>query len=107
ALATVASQAGVALGAARPALCTDNAAMFAGAGAERLPHGLCDALDTPPGARWPLDQVGKPLHTDPGTAGVSPAIACPPAGQTGGRDARGPGEPADSVSPRTAPPVVA
>jgi len=43
-----------------PALCTDNGAMIAWAGAERLAYGLCDTLDTAPRARWPLAQVGKP-----------------------------------------------
>jgi N6-L-threonylcarbamoyladenine synthase len=36
-------------------LCTDNAAMIAWAGAERLAAGLTDPLDTPARARWPLD----------------------------------------------------
>jgi len=36
-------------------LCTDNAAMIAWAGAERLTQGLTDALDAPARARWPLD----------------------------------------------------
>jgi N6-L-threonylcarbamoyladenine synthase len=36
-------------------LCTDNAAMIAWAGAERLAVGLTDALDAPARARWPLD----------------------------------------------------
>ncbi len=35
--------------------CTDNAAMIALAGAERLRRGLVDPLDTPARARWPLD----------------------------------------------------
>ncbi|MBV8455394.1 MAG: hypothetical protein JO122_02120, partial [Acetobacteraceae bacterium] len=43
-----------------PALCGDNAAMVAWAGAERLAHGLCDALDAAPRPRWPLAQVTKP-----------------------------------------------
>jgi N6-L-threonylcarbamoyladenine synthase len=37
-------------------LCTDNAAMIAWAGAERLAAGLTDALDAPARARWPLDE---------------------------------------------------
>jgi N6-L-threonylcarbamoyladenine synthase len=37
-----------------PELCTDNGAMIAWAGAERLALGLTDTLDTPPHARWPL-----------------------------------------------------
>jgi N6-L-threonylcarbamoyladenine synthase len=37
--------------------CTDNAAMIALAGAERLKRGLVDALDTPARARWPLDEA--------------------------------------------------
>lgn len=36
-------------------LCTDNAAMIAWAGAERLGLGLTDPLDTPARPRWPLD----------------------------------------------------
>jgi N6-L-threonylcarbamoyladenine synthase len=38
-----------------PALCTDNGAMIAWAGAERLALGLTDTMDTPPRARWLLD----------------------------------------------------
>ena len=38
-----------------PALCTDNGAMIAWAGAERLSIGLTDTMDAPPRARWPLD----------------------------------------------------
>jgi len=37
-------------------LCTDNAAMIAWAGAERLAQGLTDDLDAPARARWPLDE---------------------------------------------------
>ena len=38
-----------------PALCTDNAAMIAWAGVERLKLGLTDTLDFAPRPRWPLD----------------------------------------------------
>jgi N6-L-threonylcarbamoyladenine synthase len=40
-----------------PALCTDNGAMIAWAGAERLALGLIDGMDTVPRARWPLDST--------------------------------------------------
>lgn len=43
-----------------PALCTDNAAMIAWAGIERLQAGLVDALDVPARARWPLDPHAEP-----------------------------------------------
>jgi N6-L-threonylcarbamoyladenine synthase len=36
-------------------LCTDNAAMIAWAGSERLAAGLTDSFDAPARARWPLD----------------------------------------------------
>jgi N6-L-threonylcarbamoyladenine synthase len=36
-------------------LCTDNAAMIAWAGIERLKLGLVDGLDFAPRPRWPLD----------------------------------------------------
>ncbi len=39
-------------------LCTDNAAMVAWAGIERLQIGLTNALDTEPRARWPLAECG-------------------------------------------------
>jgi N6-L-threonylcarbamoyladenine synthase len=38
-----------------PALCTDNAAMIAWAGIERLKLGLVDDLSAAPRPRWPLD----------------------------------------------------
>ena len=44
------------------ALCTDNGAMIAWAGAERLALGLTDALDAPPHARWSLHDVTGPAQ---------------------------------------------
>lgn len=44
-----------------PALCTDNGAMVAWAGVERLRLGLTDRLDMAPRARWPLDDSAAPL----------------------------------------------
>src|SRR6478735_6043556 len=38
-----------------PSLCTDNGAMIAWAGAERLVLGMIDTMDAPPRARWLLD----------------------------------------------------
>src|SRR5208282_2650613 len=55
----VAFENGTSLVAPPPALCTDNGAMIAWAGAERLALGLTDALDFAPRARWPLDQVAQ------------------------------------------------
>jgi N6-L-threonylcarbamoyladenine synthase len=46
---------GAALIAPPPRLCTDNAAMIAWAGIERLRLGQVDALDLAPRPRWPLD----------------------------------------------------
>jgi N6-L-threonylcarbamoyladenine synthase len=50
-----------------PDLCTDNGAMIAWAGAERLALGLVDQLDAAPKARWPLDEIaaarGRKLNT--------------------------------------------
>ena len=47
-------------------LCTDNAAMIAWAGIERLRLGLTDGLDFAPRPRWPLDPAAPPV----GYAGV-------------------------------------
>jgi N6-L-threonylcarbamoyladenine synthase len=55
----LAFEVGTTLVAPPPALCTDNGAMVAWAGAERLALGLTDPLDIAPRARWPLDQVTK------------------------------------------------
>lgn len=43
-------------------LCTDNAAMIAWAGAERFAAGLCDPLDAPARARWPLDESAEKVR---------------------------------------------
>jgi N6-L-threonylcarbamoyladenine synthase len=56
ALQDVASRAGTTLVMPPPALCTDNGAMIAWAGAERMALGLTDGMDAPPRARWRLDE---------------------------------------------------
>jgi N6-L-threonylcarbamoyladenine synthase len=60
-LASLAAHAGYALHIPPPALCTDNAAMVAWAGAERFCHGLTDGLDVEARARWPLDASAAPV----------------------------------------------
>ncbi len=54
-LADLATQHGLAFTAPPPELCTDNGAMIAWAGLERLRAGLVDRLDFAPLPRWPLD----------------------------------------------------
>ena len=60
ALTDVAGQEGYTLHVPPPALCTDNAAMVAWAGVERLLLGLTDGLDFEARARWPLDPAAVP-----------------------------------------------
>jgi hypothetical protein len=82
ALMTLAGEDGVSLVVPPAALCTDNGAMIAWAGAERLAYGLCDRLDAAPRARWPLAQVGKPggIREEEGAGPTAPAV--PEAGET-------------------------
>jgi tRNA N6-adenosine threonylcarbamoyltransferase len=54
-LTSLAERRGLAFHAPPLALCGDNAAMIAWAGAERLARGLVDPLDAPVRPRWPLD----------------------------------------------------
>ena len=54
------------------AYCTDNAAMIALAGAERLALGISDGLDAVARPRWPLDEAAaaaRPIHA-PGRKGA-------------------------------------
>jgi N6-L-threonylcarbamoyladenine synthase len=59
-LALVAQARGLDLIAPPQALCTDNGAMIAWAGIERLREGLVDGLDFAPRPRWPLDPRAPP-----------------------------------------------
>jgi N6-L-threonylcarbamoyladenine synthase len=68
ALHRVAFEVGTTLVAPPPALCTDNGAMIAWAGAERLALGLTDPMSTAPRARWPLEEVTKAGPSIPFTA---------------------------------------
>jgi N6-L-threonylcarbamoyladenine synthase len=69
-LAALAETAGLRFVAPPPALCTDNAAMIAWAGAERLRLGLIDRLDAVPRPRWPLD-TAAPQRPTAGASGRS------------------------------------
>ena len=60
ALSGLAERQGLPFIAPPPALCTDNAAMIAWAGQERLDRGLVDGLDFRPRPRWPLDPDAAP-----------------------------------------------
>ena len=57
ALHDIAAQAQTTLIVPPPALCTDNGAMIAWAGAERLALRLTDDMETAPRARWRLDET--------------------------------------------------
>jgi N6-L-threonylcarbamoyladenine synthase len=61
-LEALAAECGLAFLAPPPALCTDNAAMIAWAGLERLRLGMTDALDFAPRPRWPLDPTARPVR---------------------------------------------
>jgi N6-L-threonylcarbamoyladenine synthase len=60
ALAAIAGGRGYTLHVPPPSLCTDNGAMVAWAGAERLAHGLADGGKAQARARWPLDALATP-----------------------------------------------
>ena len=59
-LAGLVAETGMRLVVPPPALCMDNGAMIAWAGAERLALGLTDPLDVAARARWPLDAEAVP-----------------------------------------------
>ncbi len=67
-LSKVAAARGLELAAPPPGLCTDNGAMIAWAGLERLRLGLTDSLDFAPRPRWPLDPEAAPAPGGGGKA---------------------------------------
>ena len=62
ALESLASEHGLRFVAPPPALCTDNAAMIAWAGGERLAAGFRDPLDAMARPRWPLDASAEAVR---------------------------------------------
>jgi N6-L-threonylcarbamoyladenine synthase len=62
ALQRLAGEAGLKFVVPAPALCTDNGAMIAWAGLERLALGLTSPLDVPARPRWPLDEISAPVY---------------------------------------------
>jgi N6-L-threonylcarbamoyladenine synthase len=63
-LNALAQEQGFVLSVPPASLCTDNGAMVAWAGLERLSRGLTDGFDAPPLARWPLQNLNK-THAEP------------------------------------------
>ena len=61
-LTDLAARAGLDFVAPPLSLCTDNGAMIAWAGLERLKAGFVDALDFAPRPRWPLDPNAVPVR---------------------------------------------
>ena len=61
-LTSLAGERGVGFSVPPAWLCTDNAAMIAWAGAERLAAGLTDGYDAPARARWPLDEAADKVR---------------------------------------------
>ena len=90
ALHKVAADGGTRLAVPPPELCTDNGAMIAWAGAERLARGLYDGLDVAPRARWPLAEVEA--------AGLAVSgSAAPPAPEADASDPAAPASPAAAL----------
>jgi N6-L-threonylcarbamoyladenine synthase len=65
ALRQAAAEAQTRFAAPPPEFCTDNGAIVAWAGAERLARGLTDDLTVSPRARWPLDQLSQIAPVSP------------------------------------------
>ena len=63
-LGDVARAAGTEMVAPRPDLCTDNGAMIAWTGIERLRLGLTDGFDVAARPRWPLDELRSAAEPD-------------------------------------------
>jgi len=62
ALTRFSAEAGLSLALPPPRLCTDNGAMIAWAGIERLRLGLTNGMDFAPRPRWPLDPAAERVH---------------------------------------------